>query len=193
MIEMDELENSIAALEKARGQLHVKKPGHGKTIAVIAIAIIAVAALLALAALVVVQAGLPEIGLPSIPEIELPDMDSPVIEEPEAPTALPVDAFPLTGSYVCTVTGNDYHVYEESYFYLEGENLAIVGDGQKLIVTPGRRQVREAAAQDFFVFAPGVVCIEDGEPERIMEEAGETGIIAFGGTDYVVEPGKVDG
>ena len=196
---MDELEKSIAALEQTRGRLQVNRPGHGKTIAVIAIVIIMVAALVALAALVVVQVGLPEIGLPALelPVVELPvaQADEPAAEGPEVePTPVPpVDAFPIMGSYVCTVNGNDYQVYEEAYFYIEGENLAIVGDGQKLVITPGRRQIRTIADQDFFQTAPGVACVENPVPGELMEAAGETGILSFGGTDYVVEPGKVSG
>ncbi|MCK4327102.1 MAG: hypothetical protein KAW41_01360 [Candidatus Diapherotrites archaeon] len=185
---MDELDKSIVALEETRKKMTVKQPGLWKPLIVIAVVLLAVAALVALSVIVVERTGItPPFEVPAIgmPEVELPGL--------EAPTASPTPsagAFPLTGSYVCTVGGREYQVYEESYFYLDGDNLRVVSDGRETTVTPAGDESTENIATDFFVSAPGASCVEDSGPGGIMEDASETGVLSLGGTDYVIEAWK---
>ena len=206
---MDSLEKSIAELEKTRGKMKVKQPGLLKPAIVIVVALLSVAALVALAVIVVEKTGMaPAVELPPL---QLPDvgnllaggqepgeastqpsggMPQPTGAASPGGTAAAVDSFPLTGSYVCTVGGMDYMVYEETYFYIGGEDLVVVSEGKKMTVTPGGKETTVDATANFFVSAPGAVCVEDPLSGEIMEAASETGIVAFSGTEYFIEAWK---
>ncbi len=102
-----------------------------------------------------------------------------------------VSSFPITGSYICFVEGKEYLVYEENYFFVEGEKLALVSDGQKYLYTTTSEYSQENTNPNYFVSAPGAKCRVDSIPEQIMEEASETGIVVLEGKGFIVEPGKV--
>lgn len=97
-----------------------------------------------------------------------------------------VNAFPLEGSYVCTFHGKEYMVHDGTYFYLDGDSLVVVSDGEMTTIAPGEEPVAIQAPEDFFLSAPGASCIENPEPEKIMEEASVTGVVSFGGKEYAL-------
>jgi len=100
-------------------------------------------------------------------------------------------AFPIEGSWICSLAVKDYYVNEGTYLYEDGDDLVLVSDGMRTTITPqGGRSLRPAE-HDYFVSAPGSTCWEDTKPQEIMDSEAATGVIRFAGRDYVYEPSKV--